>query len=81
MTTGDDAIADHLIAEHVADQLGHCRTGAVGAQKAHHTWPCSIYGHAVRAREVERRRDRPGDAPPDQLDAGPAQKEASPRSR
>lgn len=53
-------LADRLLAEHVADHLGHCRTCTLGGQRGHQCWPCSIYGNAVRAREVQRRRDGPG---------------------
>ena len=50
-----------LLAEHVDDGRGHCRTCTVGAQQGHSTWPCTIH-HAAsmadRARKSGNQRPR-----------------------
>lgn len=46
-------IADRLLAEHVNDDTGHCR----GCASPRPVFPCLTRVYAVRASEVEHRRD------------------------
>ena len=47
-------LADALLAAHVDDGRGHCRTCGLGAQRGHHRHPCNIRCTAERARRIER---------------------------
>jgi hypothetical protein len=44
-----------LLADHVDDGRGHCRTCTIGGQQGFLAWPCTIYiaaSKAARARKV-----------------------------
>jgi hypothetical protein len=47
-------LADALIAQHVDDGSGYCRSCALGAQRGFHKYPCDIRRTAERARQIER---------------------------
>jgi hypothetical protein len=44
-----------LLADHVDDGRGDCRACGIGAQRGHHTWPCSLHAAATAARAGRRR--------------------------
>lgn len=46
---GEPAAVRKLLAEHVDDGRGHCRSCAVGGQRGYQTWPCTIYQAAAMA--------------------------------
>jgi hypothetical protein len=45
---------DKLLADHVDDGRGDCRKCPIGAQRGHHTWPCSLHAAATAARARRR---------------------------
>jgi hypothetical protein len=47
-------LADALLAQHVDDGSGHCRSCALGAQRGYQQHPCDIHCTAERARQIER---------------------------
>ena len=60
-----------LLADHVDDGRGHCRTCTSGGQHGFLAWPCTIYAAASKAARVRKARtpppripDRPGSPPP-----------------
>jgi hypothetical protein len=42
-------LRDRLLVQHTDDGTGHCRTCAVGGQRGHYVWPCSIAAAARAA--------------------------------
>jgi hypothetical protein len=60
-----------LLADHVDDGRGRCRTCTAGGQHGFLAWPCTIYTAASKAARVRKSRippprtpDRPGLPPP-----------------
>jgi hypothetical protein len=46
----DEPIAvEELLARHVSDGQGHCRSCPVGGQRGYQIWPCTIYAAVVLA--------------------------------
>lgn len=43
-----------LLAQHVDDGRGYCRSCPIGAQSGRHIWPCTIYTAAARAARCHR---------------------------
>jgi hypothetical protein len=48
-----------LLADHVDDGRGHCRTCTVGGQQGFLTWPCTIYAAAAKAARARKVRTPP----------------------
>ena len=47
-------LADALLAVHVDDGRGYCRSCGLGAQRGYHRHPCNIRCTAERALQIER---------------------------
>ncbi|MGH3616325.1 MAG: hypothetical protein ACRDRK_27770 [Pseudonocardia sp.] len=62
---GQPTAVARLLADHVDDGHGHCRTCAVGGQRGNHAWPCSLHVAATASRDLRSdRADRdPGRLP------------------
>jgi hypothetical protein len=48
-----------LLAAHVNDGRGHCRTCTTGGQQGYLSWPCTIHSAASKAAEIRKMRMRP----------------------
>jgi hypothetical protein len=48
-----------LLAEHVDDGRGHCRTCTVGGQQGFLAWPCTLYTAASNAARARKARTPP----------------------
>jgi hypothetical protein len=48
-----------LLADHVDDGRGHCRTCTVGGQQGFLAWPCTIYIAASKAARARKARTPP----------------------
>lgn len=46
--------AAQLMAEHVDDGRGNCRTCTIGGQRGNHIWPCTLHA-AASAAQAQRR--------------------------
>jgi hypothetical protein len=46
-------LTERLLADHIDDRTGHCRSCPLGGQAGFHVWPCSIRDMAERAHELK----------------------------